>query len=120
MPLSLLVEALTHGDGPEDVHQHAVVWHLIEVLLLRGVVVVQLLSDELEDALHELQLAQVKRCQKAEDQLDKAINEPVVKSVVVHPLLSICSSLTELDTLLYHHFAEGIPDLFIGVNTQLS
>ena len=54
--LCLGVKTLAHCDSAQDVHQDAVVGLLVEDALLREVVVVELLSDELKDLGHKLEL----------------------------------------------------------------
>ena len=61
-------------------------------------VVVKFLPDELEDLRHELHLVELGRgCQEADDELDEAIYEAVIKCVVVEPPFAELRVLGELD-----------------------
>ena len=89
LALDLLVEALAHlSHGSEDVHQEPVVGLLVEDVLLGVVIGIELLPDELEDLGHELQLVDVKGGQQDKNQLRQAVDEAVVKRVVIEATLT--------------------------------
>lgn len=79
--LCFWVEAIGMVDGREDVHQHPVVWSLIEVLLLRSMLLVEYLTDELKYLRHHLVLIEAEHRQKNHYELDKAVNVSEVESV---------------------------------------
>ena len=56
LSLSLWIEEFTDRDSAQNIHQHPIVWHLVEVFLLLEVIIVKSLPDNFEDALHKLQL----------------------------------------------------------------
>ena len=117
-----MVEALAHlRHSAEDVHQESVVRLLVEDVLLRVVVGVKLLFDELKDLRHELQLVEfVKGGQKAEHQLDEAINETVVECVVIEATLARSRAECKFDAFLDHHIAESEQDFVVLVDAQLT
>lgn len=79
--LCFWVEAIGMVDSREDVHQHPVVWSLIEVLLLCSMLLVEYLTNELKYLCHHLVLIEAEHRQKNHNELDKAVNVSEVESV---------------------------------------
>ena len=75
---------------------------------------VKLLLNDLKYLGHELQLIELLRgSQKDEEQLRAAINEAVVKSVVIEATLSRPCAHSKLDALLHHHITEREQELLV-------
>ena len=122
LPLDLLIEALTHlCHGTKDVHEESIVRLLVENILLRVVVSIKLLLNELKYLGHELQFIElVKGCEKDEKQLRQAINEAVVESVVIEATLPRPCAQSELYAFFDHHIAECEEELLVFVDAQLA
>ena len=110
--LSFWVEAIRVVDSREDVHQHPVVWSLIEVLLLRSMLLIKYFADELKHLCHHLVLVEAEHRQKNHNELHKAVDvskvEPVHWSLLM-ALVSIHNWIFNgsLDAGAHHDLAEA-------------
>lgn len=106
--LSFLVKAIRVIDGCKDVHQHPVVWSLIELYLFGSVLLIKHFANELEDFCHEFVLIEAEHSQKNHDELDKAVDVSKIKSIC-RPFLSALISIDNsfLDTRTHHNFTKA-------------
>ena len=75
-------------------------------MLLAEMIVIKLLTDKFEDLRHELHLVQLVCGQKDNNELDEAVNESVVKSVVIESSMTKLVVLSQFNGLFYHNLAE--------------
>ena len=110
--LCFWVEAIGVVDSCKDVHEHPVVWSLIEVLLLRSMLLIKYFSNELKHLRHNLVLIEAEHRQKNHNELHKAVDVSKVKSVRWSFLLTFVPIHNwvfdrSLDASAYHDFAEA-------------
>lgn len=80
-------------------------------------------SNEFKDLVHEVLLVEVTEAVDEYDyQLDKGINESVIKSAIVKALISLVVVQSQIDTRFDHHVAESEKHVLISRNlsAQLS
>lgn len=110
--LCFWVEAIRVVDSCEDVHEHPVVWSLIEVLLLRSMLLIKYFTNELKHLCHNLVLIEAEHRQKNHNELHEAVDVSKVKSVrwsLLMTFVSIHNRVFDgsLDAGAYHDFAEA-------------
>ena len=118
-PLRLLIKAIGVVNCGEYIHQHPMVRSLVEFSLLRLVVFIEYLPDELKHLGHELMLVETEHFQQDYYQLDEAVDIAEVQTVRRSPLAALVSVVESfLDTCLHHHSAEAEEELRIRVDAH--
>lgn len=108
-------------DSCQDVHEHAVVWALIEIRLVYAMVLVKNFTNRLEDLGHQLMLVEAEHLQDNNNKFDEAINVSKVKSIS-WPLLStvVAEEQSLFNACLDHNFAQVKKQLRVLIDSHVS